>query len=187
MANKKNFITCDGNHAASHVAYMFSEVAAIYPITPSSNMGEWADEWSAAGQKNIWGVIPEVSELQSEGGAAVARSITELAGVDRAGGRYDVVVDGTDNFPTRYLTNDACVLLGKPNVYGSIYRFEGQASVFHAGRGPCYRCLYPEPPPPGLVPSCAIGPCACRRPRVCGVLSIVTASSSVSVVLIQTS
>jgi sulfur-carrier protein adenylyltransferase/sulfurtransferase len=71
---------------------------------------------------------------------------------------YDIVVDGTDNFPTRYLTNDACVLLKKPNVYGSIFRFEGQASVFapHLG-GPCYRCLYPEPPPPGLVPSCAEG------------------------------
>ncbi len=71
--------------------------------------------------------------------------------------RYDVVIDGTDNFPTRYLVNDACVLLGKPNVYGSIFRFEGQASVFDAARGPCYRCLYPEPPPPGLVPSCAEG------------------------------
>lgn len=70
---------------------------------------------------------------------------------------YDVVVDGTDNFPTRYLVNDACVLLGKPNVYGSIFRFEGQASVFHSKEGPCYRCLYPEPPPPGLVPSCAEG------------------------------
>jgi sulfur-carrier protein adenylyltransferase/sulfurtransferase len=70
---------------------------------------------------------------------------------------YDVVVDGTDNFPTRYLVNDACVLLGKPNVYGSIFRFEGQASVFWAEHGPCYRCLYPEPPPPGLVPSCAEG------------------------------
>jgi adenylyltransferase/sulfurtransferase len=73
-------------------------------------------------------------------------------------GPYDVIVDGTDNFPTRYLTNDASVMLGKPNVYGSIFRFEGQATVFHpqAG-GPCYRCLYPEPPPPGLVPSCAEG------------------------------
>jgi adenylyltransferase/sulfurtransferase len=70
---------------------------------------------------------------------------------------YDIVVDGTDNFPTRYLVNDACVLLGKPNVYGSIFRFEGQASLFHAQRGPCYRCLYSEPPPPGLVPSCAEG------------------------------
>jgi adenylyltransferase/sulfurtransferase len=71
---------------------------------------------------------------------------------------YDIVVDGTDNFPTRYLTNDACVILKKPNVYGSIFRFEGQASVFapHLG-GPCYRCLYPEPPPPGMVPSCAEG------------------------------
>ncbi len=70
---------------------------------------------------------------------------------------YDVVVDGTDNFPTRYLVNDACVLLKKPNVYGSIFRFEGQASVFYAEEGPCYRCLYAEPPPPGLVPSCAEG------------------------------
>jgi len=70
---------------------------------------------------------------------------------------YDVIVDGTDNFPTRYLTNDVCVLLGKPNVYGSIFRFEGQASVFYAKEGPCYRCLFPEPPPPGLVPSCAEG------------------------------
>jgi sulfur-carrier protein adenylyltransferase/sulfurtransferase len=70
---------------------------------------------------------------------------------------YDLVVDGTDNFPTRYLVNDACVLLGKPNVYGSIFRFEGQITVFGYPGGPCYRCLYPEPPPPGLVPSCAEG------------------------------
>ncbi|HEV2352280.1 MAG TPA: molybdopterin-synthase adenylyltransferase MoeB [Terriglobia bacterium] len=70
---------------------------------------------------------------------------------------FDIVADGTDNFPTRYLVNDACVLLGKPNVYGSIFRFEGQASIFYAKEGPCYRCLYPEPPPPGLVPSCAEG------------------------------
>ncbi len=70
---------------------------------------------------------------------------------------YDLVVDGTDNFATRYLTNDACVLLGKPNVYGSVFRFEGQASVFAAADGPCYRCLFPEPPPPGVVPSCAEG------------------------------
>jgi adenylyltransferase/sulfurtransferase len=70
---------------------------------------------------------------------------------------YDVIIDGTDNFPTRYLVNDACVLLGKPNVYGSIFRFDGQASVFYPPQGPCYRCLYPEPPPPGEVPSCAEG------------------------------
>jgi molybdopterin/thiamine biosynthesis adenylyltransferase/rhodanese-related sulfurtransferase len=70
---------------------------------------------------------------------------------------YDIVVDGTDNFPTRYLVNDACVLLGKPNVYGSIFRFEGQVSIFWGAKGPCYRCLFPEPPPPGLVPSCAEG------------------------------
>jgi adenylyltransferase/sulfurtransferase len=70
---------------------------------------------------------------------------------------FDIIVDGTDNFPTRYLVNDACILLGKPNVYGSIFRFEGQATVFGMPDGPCYRCLYPEPPPPGLVPSCAEG------------------------------
>jgi len=83
---------------------------------------------------------------------------------------YDVVVDGTDNFPTRYLVNDACVLLGKPNVYGSIFRFEGQASVFDAARGPCYRCLYPEPPPPGLVPSCAEGGVLGILPGIIGTL-----------------
>jgi molybdopterin/thiamine biosynthesis adenylyltransferase/rhodanese-related sulfurtransferase len=75
----------------------------------------------------------------------------------RIAGEYDILVDGTDNFPTRYLVNDVSVLLGKPNVYGSIYRFEGQVSVFDAQRGPCYRCLFPEPPPPNLVPSCAEG------------------------------
>src|SRR6201999_2950732 len=79
---------------------------------------------------------------------------------------FDIVVDGTDNFATRYLVNDACVLLGKPNVYGSIFRFEGQASVFATKDGPCYRCLYPEPPPPGIVPSCAEG----------GVLGVLCAS-----------
>ncbi len=83
---------------------------------------------------------------------------------------YDVVVDGTDNFPTRYLVNDACALLGKPNVYGSIFRFEGQASVFDARRGPCYRCLYPDPPPPGLVPSCAEGGVLGVLPGVIGVI-----------------
>jgi adenylyltransferase/sulfurtransferase len=80
--------------------------------------------------------------------SANARSIAE---------DYDLIIDGTDNFPTRYLTNDLCVLTGKPNVYGSIFRFDGQVSVFDARYGPCYRCLFPEPPPPGLVPSCAEG------------------------------
>jgi sulfur-carrier protein adenylyltransferase/sulfurtransferase len=84
--------------------------------------------------------------------------------------RYDVIADGTDNFPTRYLVNDACVLLGKPNVYGSIFRFEGQASVFDAAKGPCYRCLYPTPPPPGLVPSCAEGGVLGVLPGIIGTL-----------------
>jgi sulfur-carrier protein adenylyltransferase/sulfurtransferase len=83
---------------------------------------------------------------------------------------YDVIVDGTDNFPTRYLVNDACILLGKPNVYGSIFRFEGQVSVFGYEGGPCYRCLYPEPPPPGLVPSCAEGGVLGVLPGIVGAL-----------------
>jgi molybdopterin/thiamine biosynthesis adenylyltransferase/rhodanese-related sulfurtransferase/molybdopterin converting factor small subunit len=83
---------------------------------------------------------------------------------------YDIILDGTDNFPTRYLVNDACVLLGKPNAYGSIFRFEGQASVFGAKDGPCYRCLYPEPPPPGLVPSCAEGGVLGVLPGIVGVI-----------------
>ena len=83
---------------------------------------------------------------------------------------YDVILDGTDNFPTRYLVNDACVLLGKPNAYGSIFRFEGQASVFATKGGPCYRCLYPEPPPPGLVPSCAEGGVLGVLPGIIGVI-----------------
>ena len=84
--------------------------------------------------------------------------------------QYDIVADGTDNFPTRYLVNDACVLTGKPNAYGSIFRFEGQASVFATEEGPCYRCLYPEPPPPGLVPSCAEGGVLGILPGLVGVI-----------------
>jgi adenylyltransferase/sulfurtransferase len=94
--------------------------------------------------------------------------------------RYDVVVDGTDNFETRYLTNDACYLLEKPNVYGSIFRFEGQASVFWPNRGPCYRCLYPEPPPPGLVPSCAEGGVLGILP---GVVGGIQATEAIKVIL----
>jgi sulfur-carrier protein adenylyltransferase/sulfurtransferase len=84
--------------------------------------------------------------------------------------QFDIIVDGTDNFPTRYLVNDACVLTGKPNVYGSIFRFEGQVSIFATQEGPCYRCLYPEPPPPGLVPSCAEGGVLGILPGLVGVM-----------------
>ena len=93
---------------------------------------------------------------------------------------YDIVVDGTDNFPTRYLVNDACVLTGKPNVYGSIFRFEGQASVFWAERGACYRCLYPEPPPPGLVPSCAEGGVLGVLP---GIIGAIQANETIKIIL----
>src|SRR4029079_16561871 len=93
---------------------------------------------------------------------------------------YDVILDGTDNFPTRYLVNDACVLTGKPNAYGSIFRFEGQASVFATKEGPCYRCLYPEPPPPGLVPSCAEGGVLGVLP---GIIGVIQATEAIKLVL----
>src|SRR2546430_1753908 len=93
---------------------------------------------------------------------------------------YDLVIDGTDNFPTRYLVNDACVLLKKPNVYGSIFRFDGQASVFHPPHGPCYRCLYPEPPPPGEVPSCAEGGVLGILP---GLIGCIQATEAVKLIL----
>ncbi len=93
---------------------------------------------------------------------------------------YDIIIDGTDNFPTRYLTNDACVLLGKPNVYGSIFRFEGQASLFDAKKGPCYRCLYPEPPPPGMVPSCAEGGVLGILP---GLIGVIQATEAIKLIL----
>jgi len=93
---------------------------------------------------------------------------------------YDVIADGTDNFPTRYLVNDACVLLGKPNAYASIFRFEGQASVFAVKDGPCYRCLYPEPPPPGLVPSCAEGGVLGILP---GLLGVIQATETIKLIL----
>src|SRR6202140_4850019 len=93
---------------------------------------------------------------------------------------FDIIADGTDNFPTRYLVNDACVLTGKPNVYGSIFRFEGQASVFWAEKGPCYRCLYAEPPPPGLVPSCAEGGVLGILP---GLLGLIQATETIKLIL----
>src|SRR5215468_11632072 len=93
---------------------------------------------------------------------------------------FDIIVDGTDNFPTRFLVNDACVFTGKPNVYGSIFRFEGQASVFAVKDGPCYRCLYPEPPPPGLVPSCAEGGVLGILP---GLLGVIQATEVIKLIL----
>ncbi len=112
-------------------------------------------------------VVPYETRLSSENALEIFRD-------------YDVVVDGTDNFPTRYLVNDACVLTGKPNVYASIFRFEGQASVFWAEKGPCYRCLYTEPPPPGLVPSCAEGGVLGILP---GLLGVIQATETIKLVL----
>jgi adenylyltransferase/sulfurtransferase len=104
----------------------------------------------AAAKERLAGLNPEI-EIDTFAARLTSENALEILR------EFDVIVDGTDNFPTRYLVNDACVLLGKPNVYGSIFRFEGQATIFGYPGGPCYRCLYPEPPPPGLVPSCAEG------------------------------
>jgi adenylyltransferase/sulfurtransferase len=93
---------------------------------------------------------------------------------------YDIIIDGTDNFPTRYLTNDACVFLKKPNIYGSIFRFEGQATIFWGEKGPCYRCLYPEPPPPGMVPSCSEGGVLGILP---GTIGLIQATEAVKLIL----
>ncbi|MEO8348048.1 MAG: molybdopterin-synthase adenylyltransferase MoeB [Acidobacteriota bacterium] len=112
-------------------------------------------------------IVPYETRLSSENALEIFRD-------------FDIVVDGTDNFPTRYLVNDACVLTGKPNVYASIFRFEGQASVFWAEKGPCYRCLYSEPPPPGLVPSCAEGGVLGILP---GLLGVIQATETIKLVL----
>jgi adenylyltransferase/sulfurtransferase len=114
-------------------------------------------------REKLLDVNPEIEVETHEVRLTSENALDILAG-------YDVIVDGTDNFPTRYLVNDACVLLGKPNVYGSIFRFEGQVSVFYAKQGPCYRCLYQEPPPPGLVPSCAEGGVLGVLPGIVGAL-----------------
>lgn len=113
--------------------------------------------------ETIADINPNVNVVKYEVALSSENAIEILKG-------YDVVVDGTDNFPTRYLVNDACVLLGIPNVYGSIFRFEGQSTVFATKDGPCYRCLYPEPPPPGLVPSCAEGGVLGILPGMIGVM-----------------
>jgi adenylyltransferase/sulfurtransferase len=112
-------------------------------------------------------VVPYEEKLTSENALEIFRD-------------FDIVADGTDNFPTRYLVNDACVLSGKPNVYASIFRFEGQASIFWAKEGPCYRCLYPEPPPPGLVPSCAEGGVLGILP---GLLGVIQATETIKLIL----
>jgi len=118
-------------------------------------------------------INPHVELVKHETALSSENAMEILAG-------YDLVVDGTDNFPTRYLVNDACVLLKKPNVYGSIFRFEGQATVFAYEGGPCYRCLYPEPPPPGLVPSCAEGGVLGILP---GVIGLIQATETVKLIL----
>jgi molybdopterin/thiamine biosynthesis adenylyltransferase/rhodanese-related sulfurtransferase len=127
----------------------------------------------ASARDRLVAINPEIAVETHEVMLSSANALDLFAG-------YDIIVDGTDNFPTRYLVNDACVLLGKPNVYGSIFRFEGQASVFATTDGPCYRCLYPEPPPPGLVPSCAEGGVLGILP---GVIGTIQATEAVKLII----
>jgi molybdopterin/thiamine biosynthesis adenylyltransferase/rhodanese-related sulfurtransferase/molybdopterin converting factor small subunit len=126
-----------------------------------------------AAAERLTGLNPEVRVVVHETPLSSANALDILRD-------YDVVVDGADNFPTRYLVNDACVLLGKPNAYGSIFRFDGQASVFATKGGPCYRCLYPEPPPPGLVPSCAEGGVLGVLP---GIIGTIQATEAIKLIL----
>jgi len=127
----------------------------------------------ASAKDKLTAINPEVKIVLHEVALSSQNALTLFA-------PYDVIVDGTDNFPTRYLVNDACVLLGKPNAYGSIFRFEGQASVFATKDGPCYRCLYPEPPPPGLVPSCAEGGVLGVLP---GMVGMIQATEAIKLIL----
>src|SRR5216684_6855160 len=126
-----------------------------------------------AARERLAGLNPEIQIDTHETKLTSANALEILR-------EYDIIADGTDNFPTRYLVNDACVLTGKPNVYGSIFRFEGQASVFATGKGPCYRCLYPEPPPPGLVPSCAEGGVLGILP---GLVGVIQATETIKLIL----
>ncbi|MCC6486672.1 MAG: molybdopterin-synthase adenylyltransferase MoeB [Candidatus Hydrogenedentes bacterium] len=143
-------------------------------------------------QRQVLHTTPDVGRRKTESAAAHLRAINpeiQIATYDTRISSanamelvrpYDIVIDGTDNFPTRYLVNDACVLLGKPNIYGSIYRFEGQVSVFAPSAGPCYRCLFAEPPPPGMVPSCAEGGVLGILP---GVIGCMQATEAVKLIL----
>jgi adenylyltransferase/sulfurtransferase len=124
-------------------------------------------------EEKLKAINPELTIVRHEHSVDSSNAMNLFAG-------YDVIVDGTDNFPTRYLVNDACVLLGKPNVYGSIFRFDGQATVFFPPDGPCYRCLYPEPPPPDLVPNCAEGGVLGILP---GLIGVVQATETVKLIL----
>ncbi|MFI5456736.1 MAG: molybdopterin-synthase adenylyltransferase MoeB [Isosphaerales bacterium] len=127
----------------------------------------------ASAEEKLKAINPDLNIVGHEGAVDSSNALDLFAG-------YDVVVDGTDNFPTRYLVNDACVLLGKPNVYGSIFRFDGQATVFFPPHGPCYRCLYPEPPPPDLVPNCAEGGVLGILP---GLIGVIQATETVKLIL----
>jgi adenylyltransferase/sulfurtransferase len=127
----------------------------------------------ASAEEKLKAINPDLAIRRHEHSVDSSNALELFAG-------YDVIVDGTDNFPTRYLVNDACVLLGKPNVYGSIFRFDGQATVFFPPDGPCYRCLYPEPPPPDLVPNCAEGGVLGILP---GLIGVVQATETVKLIL----
>jgi adenylyltransferase/sulfurtransferase len=132
------------------------------------------------GRSKLESAAERVREINSNVGLALFETKLTSENALEIFRDFEIVADGTDNFPTRYLVNDACAMLGKPNVYASIFQFEGQASVFWAGHGPCYRCLYPEPPPPGVVPSCAEGGVLGILP---GLLGIIQATETIKLIL----
>lgn len=129
-----------------------------FDVVDASNLQRQVIHGSATiGELKVESAKKRLNDLNPEISVEVYNEPFTSTNAEAIARNYDVIIDGTDNFATRYLTNDICVFLGKPNIYGSIFRFDGQASVFDARTGPCYRCLFPEPPPPGLVPSCAEG------------------------------
>lgn len=142
-----------------------------FDVVSESNLQRQVLYGSASvGQRKVEAARTRLADLNPEIQIDVYDRVFDRASAQEIAGGYDLLLDGTDNFPTRYLTNDLCVMLGIPNVYGSIYRFEGQVSVFDGRDGPCYRCLFPEPPPPGSVPSCAEGGVLGVLPGVIGSL-----------------
>jgi molybdopterin/thiamine biosynthesis adenylyltransferase/rhodanese-related sulfurtransferase len=178
MAGQKRLrnskVLCVGAGGLGSPALMYLAAAGVgtlgiveFDVVDESNLQrQIIHGQSDVGRSKAASAADSVREINPYVNVVIHETRLDSSNVMEIFGQYDLIVDGTDNFATRYLVNDACVLLGKPYVWGSIYRFDGQASVFWAEHGPCYRCLYPEPPPPGMVPSCAEG----------GVLGVLCAS-----------
>ena len=167
-------VLCVGAGGLGSPALMYLAAAGVgtlgiveYDVVDESNLQrQIIHGQSDIGKSKAQSAKESVAEINPYVNVVIHETRLDNSNVMELFSQYDLIIDGTDNFATRYLVNDACVLLGKPYIWGSIYRFDGQASVFWSEHGPCYRCLYPEPPPPGMVPSCAEG----------GVLGVLCAS-----------